>query len=79
MTRRNLFAGAALLAAGVGFFLTPGWGAFLGLIAVLLGVLGFLRSVAPRFKGGRMSLAAVGLGVILIVVKIIAGALRALA
>jgi hypothetical protein len=42
---------------------------------VVLGVLGFVLSASPRRRGGPMSLAAVLLGLVGIVFKVVHGAL----
>jgi hypothetical protein len=73
--RRNTIASAAMVCAIVAFFISPLGGFLLGLLAILLGLVGFLRSVAPRMRGGLLSLAAILLGAIAAVVKVIAGAL----
>ena len=76
--RRNSLAVAAMACAAIAFFVHPLWGFFLGLTAIVLGLAGFLRSVAPRMKGGLLSLAALLLGAVAAVVSVIAGALRLL-
>ncbi|HVG94523.1 MAG TPA: hypothetical protein VND21_08755 [Planctomycetota bacterium] len=78
MTTNNALATAALVCAGAGFFVAAGWGFLLGLAAVVLGLLGFVKSISPRAQGGVLSLGAILLGVVLIVVKVIAGALHVL-
>ena len=74
-------AGAAVLSfvlAVVGLFVSPLLGFFLGLGAVLLGVIGLLAALSPRTRGGLMSLGGILLGIVAMVVKIIEGALRLL-
>ena len=74
-------AGAAVLSfvcAIVAFFVSPLLGFFLGLGAVLLGVIGVLAAISPRTRGGLMSLAGILLGIVAMVVKILEGALRLL-
>jgi hypothetical protein len=43
-----------------------------GIVAIGAGLLGTLRAVSPHVRGGIMSLAAVGLGVIAILVAVVA-------
>src|SRR5262249_29614829 len=80
-TMPQQLSGAAILAfvfAVVAFFVNPLLGFFLALGAVLLGIIGMLRAISPRTRGGLMSLAAIVLGVLGMVVKIIDGALHLL-
>jgi hypothetical protein len=67
-----------MVCAAVAFFLHPLAGFALALLAILLGLVGFARSVAPRVQGGLLSLGAVLLGVVAAVVKVLEGALRML-
>ena len=74
-------SGAAVLSfifAIVAFFVSPLLGFFMALAAILLGLVGVLRSVSPRTRGGLMSLAAIVLGLLGVVVKVVQGALHML-
>jgi hypothetical protein len=73
--RTGAFAVLALVCALGAFFVNPGLGMFLALVAMLLGVVGLLRAVSPRVSGGAMSLAAIVLGAIGLVVQIVHGAI----
>jgi hypothetical protein len=73
--QRGFAAVAGLVAAVVAFFVTPVLGFFLALLAILLGIVGFLRAASPRVSGGMMSIGAIVLGLVAMVVKILHGAL----
>lgn len=75
-TRRSTAATLAIVAAAIAFFVQPVAGFFLGLLAILLGVLGLLGAFSPKVKGGLLSVVATLLGAVAVVVKIIEGALR---
>jgi hypothetical protein len=72
--QKGLAAVAGLVIAVVAFFLGPVAGFFLALLAVLLGIVGFLRAASPRVSGGILALAAIALGVIAAIVKVVHGA-----
>ena len=67
---------AGFVCAVVALFVSPILGFFLGLLAVLLGAFGLLKSTSPRTGGGIASLGVIALGVVAMIVKIIAGALH---
>src|SRR3954470_12516373 len=61
------------IACAIGSFVATaqhhaGWGFTLGIVAIVAGALGFLRSVSPRVKGGIISLLSVAMGVIALLV-----------
>jgi hypothetical protein len=71
--RMGGFAIAGFGAAVVGLFVSPLAGFFLALLAILLGTIGFVRSVSPRVRGGLLSIAAIALGVLGVVVNLLKG------
>jgi hypothetical protein len=73
--RRSAVAVAAIVCALVGLFAGPVLGFFLALAAVLLGALAFLRAASPRVSGALLGVAAVVLGLVGVVVKIVQGVL----
>lgn len=78
-TMPQQLSGAAILSFGcavVAFFVNPILGFFLALGAVLLGIIGLLRALSPRTRGGLMSLAGIVFGALGMVVKILDGVLR---
>jgi hypothetical protein len=75
MQQRTLPAALGLVLGIVAFFSSPVLGFFLALSAVVLGLVGFLLSASPRRGGGPTSLAAIGLGIVGLVFKIVHGAL----
>jgi hypothetical protein len=74
--RASAAAITAIVAAVAAFLVNPLLGFFLALLAVLLGVVGLVRSLSPRTSGGLMSFGAIFLGLVGIVVQVIHGALR---
>jgi hypothetical protein len=57
----------AIVAAIASFMSGAFWGIILAVIAVVAGTLGMLIAVSPRRRGGILSLASIGLGVIALV------------
>jgi hypothetical protein len=76
--RTGPMAVAALVAAILSLFLSPVAGFFLALLAIVMGIVGFLKSFSPRTSGGLMSLSAIVLGVVGLVVQVIHGVFRVL-
>jgi hypothetical protein len=64
---------ASILAivAAVASFFAGGWGIILAVLAVVLGVVGFIKAASPRVSGGVLSLCAIGIGLIALVFAII--------
>ena len=61
----------AFVAAILGFFVSPGAGFFLAIVAIIFGVIGFLLSLAPSVRGGIVSIFSLILATIGIVVALI--------
>jgi hypothetical protein len=61
----------ALGAAIASFFVKPGTGVLLAIIAIIFGVIGVLLSFAPSIRGGLMSFLSLFIAAIGIVVAII--------
>lgn len=64
----------AICAAIGSLFLSAGWGLFLALVAIVLGVVGFLMALSPRVRGGVvsiLSLLAGALGVIIALLRFV--------
>jgi hypothetical protein len=76
MPTRTLASVVAIVCAVVAFFVGPVLGFFLGLAAILFGLIGMARAVSPSRRGGILSTLAVVLGAVAVVVKIVHGALK---
>jgi len=61
----------AIAAAIVSFFVSPGSGFILAMVAIAFGVIGFLLSFSPSIRGGVISFFSMFLAGIAIVVAII--------
>lgn len=64
----------AIVAAIVSLMVTAGWGLFLALAAVVLGVIGFALAMSPRVRGGVvsvLSMIAGGAGVVIALLRLI--------
>ena len=66
----------AIIAALASFYFSSQgrefWGLFAALVAIGAGLLGGLRALSPRVRGGMLSIAAVLLGVIAVLVALVA-------
>jgi hypothetical protein len=51
-------------------FVTGGWGVFLAIAAIILGIIGVLLALSPRVRGGLMSIMSVVAGLLGIVVAL---------
>ena len=73
---RSTASVVAIISALVSFYLSSQGREFLALFAAILaigaGLVGGVRALSPRVSGGMLSIAAVGLGVIAVVVALIA-------
>lgn len=76
MQTRTLASVIAIISAVVAFFSRPVLGFFLGLAAVLFGLIGALRATSRTKSGALPSILAILLGVVAVIVKIVEGALR---
>ena len=72
-------SGASILAiiAAIGsfYFSSQGrefWGFFAALVAIAAGLLGGVRALSPRVRGGLLSIAAVLLGALAVIVALVA-------
>lgn len=65
----------ALVVALGSFFGGALWQFFLALGAIVLGTIGVAASVSPAKRGGLISLASIGIGLIAIVIALIRGLL----
>ena len=61
----------AICAAIASFFLRPGAGVALAVVAIIFGVIGFLLALSPSVRGGVTSIFSLCLAVVGIVVAII--------
>jgi len=70
--RKSMPSILAIIAAIVSLFFAGAiWGFLLAIAAIVLGVIGFLMSAAPRISGGIMSIIAIVMGVIGIIVSLL--------
>jgi hypothetical protein len=60
----------AVVAAIASFFVSPGTGFVLAIVAIIFGVFGFLLSLAPSVRGGLMSMVSLVFAVIGIVAAV---------
>lgn len=60
----------AIVAAIIAFFVGPGLGLALAIIAIILGAVGLLIALMPNVRGGVISVVSVILGVIGILIAI---------
>jgi hypothetical protein len=61
----------ALICALASFFVGPGWGFLLAVVAIIAGLIGFVVSLSPRVRGGVTSFFAIVAGLIGIVTAIV--------
>jgi hypothetical protein len=61
----------AIAAAIASFFVSPGAGFLLAIVAIIFGVLGFIVALAPSVRGGIVSILSLMLASIGIVIAII--------
>jgi hypothetical protein len=66
----------AVVAAIASFFVSPGSGIILAIVAIIFGVFGFLLSLAPSVRGGVVSMLSLILAAIGIVAAVIKAFIR---
>ena len=60
----------AALAAIASFFVGAGWGFFLAVAAIVLGLIGFLLALSPKVRGGVTSVMSMVFGLLGIVAAV---------
>ena len=67
----------AIIAAIASFFVNSGLlGLGLAVVAIVLGLVGFIKAASPRVSGGIISLIAIGLGLIAALFAVLRGLLH---
>ena len=61
----------ALVAVIASFYVSPGSGFLLAMVAIVFGVIGFLIALAPSVRGGMVSIFSFVLGCVAVVAAII--------
>ncbi len=69
--RKSLPSIIAICAAIGSFFVAAGWAVLLCVVAVLLGVVGFVLAASPKIAGGILSLAAMAIGALGFIIALI--------
>lgn len=76
MDQKTGIAATLAILAAIGSFIAsftahPGWGLFLAIIAVPLGLIGMMMAASPRVSGGIMSIFSIVLGVVGVVLALL--------
>jgi len=69
--RIGMAATLSIVAAIGSFFVNPLPGFFLALVAIFLGIIGFVMAASPRVRGGILSIFSIILGVAGLLVSIL--------
>jgi hypothetical protein len=73
--RIGMAATLSIIAAIASFFVRPVPGFFLALLAIFLGIIGFVMAASPRVRGGIISIFSIIIGVIGVLAAVLRGIL----
>jgi hypothetical protein len=73
--RIGIAALLSVIAAIGSFFVSPVAGFLLALLAIFLGIIGFVIAASPRVRGGIISIFSIILGVVGVLVSVLKGVL----